>query len=115
MQEKRRFTRYQVPLHFRYENGSPTDYEGYASDVSMSGAKIMVDKARDLYPELPIALYFNLPGKQLRIEAKVAWVVDHMDSKEVGIYFVKCPDAFKEDLYNHISTYYRDELTKRWW
>jgi c-di-GMP-binding flagellar brake protein YcgR len=46
---------------------------------------------------------------------RIAWVAQKEREKEAGINFINLTDVHKEDIYNYIFRYYREELTNKWW
>lgn len=89
MEEKRRYTRLELPLDVDY---NPLDSKGLkqkakAKDISESGISLFLDKQQGLTPEL--ALKINLPGEYepLFIQGKIAWSKELSDKNLVGIKF----------------------------
>ncbi|MFH1875810.1 MAG: PilZ domain-containing protein [Candidatus Omnitrophota bacterium] len=116
MNVARKFVRFSAPVYLKVTTpDSPQSVSAIAKDVSLGGAKIIFDKAFMVERENMFSLFLLLPEKTLPIAGKVMWIKEYSDRKEVGMSFLNMPDAYKEDIYNHIFKYHRGEITKKWW
>jgi c-di-GMP-binding flagellar brake protein YcgR len=116
MEEKRKFARFHTPIYLKYRmSDSSKEYAGIVKDISMGGLRVVVDKALDISLDNVLTLYLLIPDSTLKVSARVAWTKDFEDRKEVGASFVNIPDAYKENIYNYIFKYYRDEVSQKWW
>ncbi|UCC94905.1 MAG: PilZ domain-containing protein [Candidatus Omnitrophota bacterium] len=116
IQERRQFVRFRVPFYLKCSSSKDAEeISAMAKDVSMGGLKVVLDRALDVVPENAILLSFLLPSRTLRVSGKVVWTKSYEDRKEAGVCFINIPDDHKEDIYNYIFKYYREELTRHWW
>lgn len=115
-EERRRSARFKTP--FCIECKHP-DYEqtfsGAIKDVSMTGACVLVDTQSDLPADKPTLLSLIFPDTTLNIQSKVVWQKKVSDKNKVGLTFTKMPDSFKNDIYESVFKYHRDQVTSRWW
>jgi len=117
MDEKRRFVRFQVsfPLKFVQDKLS-SGVKGVVKDISMKGLKVVLDRALQFLSEDLSNFHLTLANeKVLKLSGQVVWQKDYPDRREVGIRFAGIPDDHKEDIYNYIFKYHRQELTENWW
>ncbi len=117
MDEKRGFMRFQVsfPLKFLQEK-LPLAAKGVVKDISMNGLKVVLDRARQFLSEDLSDFYLTLSNdKVLELSGEVVWQKDYPNRREIGIRFAGIPDGHKEDIYNYIFKYHRQELTQKWW
>ncbi|MDP2922834.1 MAG: PilZ domain-containing protein [Candidatus Omnitrophota bacterium] len=116
MPEKRKFTRFKTTLYVKYSHlNNFQDFSAIAQDISMSGIKITLDKSIKICADDFITLYLLIPQITIKVIGKIIWVNDSDNKKEAGIIFINIPDTHKEDIYNYIFRYYREEITNRWW
>jgi len=117
MDEKRGFMRFRVsfPLKFIQDELSAV-VKGIVKDISMSGLKVVLEQARQLLSQDLSNFHLRLDkDKLLKLSGQIVWQKDYPDRREVGIQFVCIPDSNKEDIYNYIFKYHRQELTQQWW
>ena len=116
MPEKRRFARFKTTLYVLYNllNDS-REFSGIAKDISMGGMKLALDKSINISVDDFIALHLLIPQITIRVLGKIIWVNESGQDKDAGVSFVNLSDAHKEDIYNFIFKYYREEITNRWW
>lgn len=114
--EKRRYVRFGSP--FCVELGHP-DFQqrlsGVMKDISFSGSCVLVDTPNNLPAGHTVTLSMLFPDRALNVKAKIIWQKKISDKNKIGISFVNLPDYFKEDIYQSIFKYNRDEITSRWW
>ena len=115
MQERRRFTRWQVNrlAKFRLEQAVEEAF-CHVDDINYKGAQIILDA------KLPEDTAFRLNlrlSEECSFEAEVwvAWhkVVDGIN--HYGIYFSKIRDADKDKIYKFINMHYPSDLKEKWW
>jgi len=117
MNEKRGFMRFQVsfPLKLAQDKLSSA-VKGVVRDISMKGVKVIFDRAPQHLSEDLSKFHLTLDNDKLvKLSGQVVWQKDYPDRREVGIQFAGIPDYHKEDIYNYIFKYHRQELTQRWW
>ena len=117
MDEKRKFIRFRVSFPFKF---AQDEYFPKAKvtvkDINMKGLKVVLDKAFCSLIEKLTKFHLVLPGDNvLEASGEVIWERDYLDRREAGIRFVHIPDGCKENIYNYISKYHRQELTQEWW
>ncbi|UCG34942.1 MAG: PilZ domain-containing protein [Candidatus Omnitrophota bacterium] len=116
MAEKRRFTRFKVSLRAKFTpQDSVHEYDVIGENISMGGVKIALDKNIEVAPGTEMALQLYLPKVVLDLKGKVAWIEEKGKKKELGVKFLQLPDYYKQDIYDYISRYNREQLTSRWW
>lgn len=116
MPENRKFTRFKTTLYVRYSPlNSDREFCAIAKDISMAGIRLLLDKNLSLNADDFITLYLLIPQITIKVTGRVAWSAVKEDEKEIGVNFVNLADAHKEDIYNYIFKYYRQELTNKWW
>lgn len=116
MTENRKFPRFNAPFNLKLSCSEAVEQlSASALDVSMSGVRVAVQKDSQISQDNSLALYFLFPQKTLEIQGKVQWVKDYDDRKELGVLFMKIPDAFKEDIYGFIFKYHRQQFIRNWW
>jgi len=116
MAENRRFARFKVSLRAKCTpQDSVRDYEVIGENISMGGVKIALNKNIEIAPGTEMTLQLYLPQVVLDVKGKVAWIEKKGRKKELGIKFLQLPDYYKQDIYNYISRYNREQLTSRWW
>ena len=116
MTEKRRFARFKVTLRVKCTpQDSVHEYDAIGEDISMGGVKIVLDKSVEIAPETTVALQLYLPKVILEVKGKVAWIEETEDKKKFGIKFQQLPDHYRVDIYEFISRYSREQLTRMWW
>lgn len=116
MDEKRKLVRFNMPIQAKYRPvDSSEEFSVLTKDISMGGARIVIDKDIQIKDAQTASISFLLPDRTLSASAKVSWVKGYEDRVEVGISFVKIEAAHKEDIYNHIFKYHRQEVVGRWW
>ena len=81
----------------------------------MCGISIVLDKNTSLCADDFITLYLLIPQVTIKVMGRIAWVAQKEREKEAGINFINLTDVHKEDIYNYIFRYYREELTNKWW
>lgn len=94
---------------------SRQEYWGVLRDVSMVGARVLLDASMDIPFGSQLSLSMILPDNTLRVSGKVVWTKDAGGRREIGMFFVNIPDSCKENLYNCIFKYYKNEIVRRWW
>lgn len=117
MDEKRGFMRFQVsfPLKFLQEK-LPLAVKGVVKDISMKGLRVVMDRALQFLSEDLNNFNLTLSNeKVLELSGQVVWQKDYPDRREIGIQFAGIPDDHKEEIYNYIFKYHRQELTQKWW
>ena len=117
MDEKRGFMRFQVsfPLKFVQDKLSSA-VKGVVKDISMKGLKVVLDKALQFLSEDLNNFQLILANdKVLKLSGQIVWQKDYPDRRELGIRFAGIPDDHKEDIYNYIFKYHRQELIEKWW
>ena len=113
---ERKFVRFNAPLYLKVSAPDATEgFSAIAKDISMGGVKMVLDTSHQIACDDIFSVFLLLPDKTLPIAGKVMWVKDYGDRKEVGIFFINMPHAYKEDIYNYIFKYHRTEITKKWW
>lgn len=116
MEEKRRFVRFRAPFCISFaDKDSSHELPGVVRDISMGGVRILLDTPLDILPDILVSLYILLPRNTLKLLGRVVWARSRDGRKEIGVCFVHTPDSYKEDIYNNIFKYYREEITRRWW
>ena len=117
MDEKRRFIRFQVSFPLKFvQDKLPLAVKGVVKDISMSGLKVVLDRALQFLSEDLSNFHLTLSNdKVLELAGQVVWQKDYPDRREMGIRFALIPDDHKEDIYNYIFKYHRQELTQKWW
>ena len=116
MEEKRRFVRFRAPfcVHFA-DKDAIQEIPSVVRDISMGGAKIMLDTNEQILSDSLATLHILLPEQTLKLLGRITWVKSHNSRKEIGITFINMPDHYKESIYNTIFRYYKQEITSRWW
>ena len=94
---------------------SAYEFQGIVRDISMGGVRVILDKSIEPLVNCLVDFYLMLPSQTFNISGTIAWAKDCGDKKEIGIRFVHIPDSYKEEIYNYISKYHRQELTQKWW
>ena len=117
MDEKRGFMRFQVSFPLKVaQNELPVSVKGVVKDISMNGLKVILDRTLQVLSEGLNSFYLTLADDNiLEFSGQVIWQKDYPDRREIGIKFVCIPDDHKEDIYNYIFKYHRQELTQKWW
>ncbi|MDP8290447.1 MAG: PilZ domain-containing protein [Candidatus Susulua stagnicola] len=117
MDEKRGFMRFQVafPLKFIQSKLSVT-VKGIVKDISMNGLKVILDRTLQFLSGDSNDFHLTLAADNvLEFSGQIIWQKDYPDRREIGIRFICIPDDHKEDIYNYIFKYHRQELTQKWW
>ncbi len=117
MNEKREFMRFRVSFPFGFnQNEIPSEIKATVKNISMNGLKVVLDKSLHFSGEDLTKFQLILPdNKTLDFSGEVVWQKDFLDRREVGIRFEYISDSHKEDIYNYIFKYHRQELTQKWW
>jgi len=116
MDERRKFIRFRAPFCVEYnDDDSLAESSGVLRDISMGGARVLLDTSSDISRESIASLSILFPDNTLSLRGRTVWVIGRGTKKEVGLYFIKIPDSYKEDIYNNIFKYFREEITQRWW
>ena len=116
MKERRKFTRFKSLFCVQYESEEIKEgSRGVIRDISYGGAKILLDNPNQINLNSLASISIFFPDQSLKTTAKVMWAKDLEQKKEVGFYFVKLRDAYKQTIYNQIFKYFKDEITKKWW
>lgn len=114
--EKRRCVRFKVPFCFDCKH---PDYQqnlsGALKDISMSGACVLIDSNSNLPTDQSVLLSLIFPENVLNVKAKIIWQQKMIDKNKVGVSFLNLPDSFKDDIYDTVFKYHRDQITTRWW
>ncbi|MDD5195711.1 MAG: PilZ domain-containing protein [Candidatus Omnitrophica bacterium] len=113
---QRKFVRFNAPLYLKISFPNKEEsFSAIAKDISLGGAKLVLDLSHKVEREDVLSVFLLLPEKTLNIPGKVVWVKDYIDRKEAGLSFLNFPEIYKEDIYNYIFKYHREEITKKWW
>lgn len=116
MPNNRKFARFKTTLYVRYGRiNSSDELSAIAKDISMGGLKLAVDKSANFSPDDFLILYLLIPQITIKVMGKVVWSSQGEHEKQIGISFINLTDTHKEDIYNYIFKYYREELTNKWW
>ena len=117
MDEKRGFVRFRVSFPFKFVREKlSSEVEGRVKDISMNGLKVVLDKALHFLVEDLANFHLVLPDDRiLKISGEVMWQKDYLNRREIGIRFAHITNDHKEDIYDYISKYHRQELTQKWW
>ncbi|MFH1519214.1 MAG: PilZ domain-containing protein [Candidatus Omnitrophota bacterium] len=117
MDEKREFVRFRVSFPFGFgQDEIPSEIKATVKNISMSGLKVVFDESLHLLAEGLTKFHLILPdNKTLDFSGEVIWQKDFPDRKEAGIRFEYISDSHKEDIYDYIFKYHRQELTQKWW
>tara|TARA_B100000315_G_scaffold259771_1_gene317129 strand:- start:2701 stop:3054 length:354 start_codon:yes stop_codon:yes gene_type:complete len=115
MVERRKYVRFRASFLFKFKNHAPNGAQGVVKDVSMSGLRVVLDKSVELDSNSQLNFYLLLPSQTFEISGETVWVDIFDNRKEAGIHFTNIADSYKEDIYNYISKYYREELVHKWW
>jgi c-di-GMP-binding flagellar brake protein YcgR len=116
MENRRKFVRFNASLLLKFgSEESAYEFQGVVQDISMGGLSVVVDKNLVALVNCRVSFYLLLPSQTFKISGEIAWAQDQGDKKEIGIRFVHIPDSYKEEIYNYISKYHRQELTQKWW
>jgi len=116
MEERRKSTRFKSPFCIQYEpRGIKEEFWGVIRDISYGGVKILLDNSNQVNLNSLASVLIFFPDQSLKTAAKVMWVKDSGQKKEVGLCFVKLRDAYKQTIYNQVFKYFKDEVTKKWW
>jgi len=117
MDEKRGFMRFRVSFPLKFvQKELPLAVKGVVKDVSMNGLRVVLDRALQFLSEDLSSFHLTLANdKVLELSGRVVWQKDYPDRREIGIRFAGIPDDHKEDIYNYIFKYHRQELVQKWW
>jgi c-di-GMP-binding flagellar brake protein YcgR len=116
MEDKRKFARFKAGLLLKFSSDeSAYEFSGVVQDISMGGLSVTLDGAVIPLVNCRVNFYLLLPSQTFKISGEIAWVRSYDGKKDVGIRFVHIPDSYKEEIYNYISKYHRQELTQKWW
>ncbi len=115
MFERRRYVRFKASILLKFQSGFAAGAQGVVTDISMAGAQIALDKAVALAGDCIIHCNLLLPSQTLSFYGKTVWYRLGEDCARVGVYFAVIADSHKEDIYNYISKYFRQELVGKWW
>ena len=114
--EKRQKVRFRAKLPARLVVGeSLCDFQGVVQDINMGGLRVSVDSTFIFVDNRPISIYLFLPNETFEVSGELLWTRYFNGKKELGIRFTRIPDSYKEDIYNFIFKYHRQELTQKWW
>jgi c-di-GMP-binding flagellar brake protein YcgR len=113
--EKRKFVRFNASFLFRINSGSSSLPAGFVTDISMGGLKVVFDAASGFKVGQIISFCLLLPNQTFELAGQIMWSSQRESKEELGISFIRLPDSYKEDIYNHISKYHRSQLTEKWW
>ncbi len=115
MNERRRFTRWQVDRQakFRLEQ-AVEDAFCQVKDINYKGAQVVL--SAKLPEDAAFRLNLRLSDEcSFEAEVWVAWrkVVDGIN--HYGLYFSKIRDVDKDKIYNFICEHYPNDLNEKWW
>lgn len=114
VKECRQYIRFNVPIKVTTKLNNQ-DIVGFTENISMGGAKVVFPQGefvKDSHLEYNMYLP-NLPP--LEIIAQIVWVDNSHKNKILGTKFVIFSDKHKEQIYNYIFNYCREEVISRWW
>lgn len=115
-QERRRCIRFKAPFCIDCKHPeNQQSLSGAIKDISMSGACVLIDFDKDLPADKSILLSLIFPEATLDVKAQIIWQKKEADKNKIGVVFSNLPDHFKNDIYNSIFKYHRDEITSKWW
>lgn len=115
MEQRRRFTRWQVDRQAKVKlEGAETFIDCKVKDISLKGSMLAsaLKLPQDVFLRLSVVL-----SEEATLELEV-WVVWHksVDGHNLyGFYFTKIKDLDKEKIYQFIRKFYPQQLTKQWW
>lgn len=117
MDEKRGFVRFQVSFPLKFiQDKLPLAVKGVVKDISMNGLKVVLGRTLQFLSEDLSNFHLTLADdKVVELSGRVIWQKDYPDRREVGMRFADIPDNHKEDIYNYIFEYHRQELIQKWW
>jgi c-di-GMP-binding flagellar brake protein YcgR len=116
MEERRKFKRFKSPFCVQcVDKESCREFPGVLKDISYGGARVQLYTALDIAKSQEVSLSILLPDTTLKVCAKVSWMSNDKDKREVGVCFAYLCDDDKEAIYNNIFKYFRKELTQKWW
>ncbi|UCG35250.1 MAG: PilZ domain-containing protein [Candidatus Omnitrophota bacterium] len=98
------------PFCILYSNtDSAREIPGVAKDISVDGAKIVLDSSIDIFPGSAISLSILLPETALNISGKVVWERNVGKKKEIGVCFESISKQSQEDIHHYIFKYIKQE------
>ena len=115
MEEKRKFARFDVNFPLKLDLDYTYRQEGTVKDISMKGLRVAVHSSLNILYNNPIDFHLLFPDNILEVCGETVWHKDYEDRKEVGFRFVRILDSQKEEIYNYVSKYHKDNLVLRWW
>lgn len=115
MEERRRFTRWQIGKQARLKvDGNDAPVDCYIADVSLKGLQLR--SPRQLEQGIPIKLNIAISYEfMLNVEASVAWHRVSNEDNIYGISFTRIRDADKEGIYRFVHNNFPEQLTQQWW
>lgn len=118
MAERRRTPRFKAPIHIKYSlpNYSEEEFSALSEDISLGGVKVLLNKAVGTPLHSLVKLNLLLPNQTLSVQGELLWVHDKDSTdKEAGIAFLNIPDSYKEEIFNYIFKYHKEEIMRSWW
>ena len=116
MQERRKFIRFNASFLLKIKATAGVSFlHGIVQNISMGGLRVALDESAGLSVGKMVSCHLLLPAQTFELSGQIAWMRQSCEKQEAGINFFYIPDYYKEDIYNHISKYYRKELTQKWW
>lgn len=114
MYERRRYIRFNTNIGVSTYS-QEQKILGSIENISMGGARLFLPTRQFSCGE-DIDIYLHLPNlPPLKIVSQVIWVKERSEGSNLGIKFVIFPDRYKQDIYEFIFNYYREEILSRWW
>ena len=114
--ERRRYPRFETGIFVKYHRLAENKFiDCCAKDINYKGLRLVIEE--DLSLGDFVQLHLCLPGRpHLEILGKVVWEKQFKPGcKEAGIVFVNLPDHFKDEIFEYIYKYHRQEFIKHWW
>jgi c-di-GMP-binding flagellar brake protein YcgR len=110
MKERRKSVRVGFPFCILYSNvDSAREIPGVAKDISVDGAKIVIDTSIDIFPGSSVSLSILLPETALNISGKVVWERNIGKKRELGVCFERISKQNQENIHHYIFRYIRQE------
>ncbi|MDD5069409.1 MAG: PilZ domain-containing protein [Candidatus Omnitrophica bacterium] len=115
-EDNRRRVRFKAHFYCKcsFNDGSKL-VSAVAKDISMSGLRIIFDSAANISDQAAVPLYLLFPDKTIKALGSLVWIKKYSDRQEAGIVFKNIADFDKEEIYQYIFRYYREEVLGHWW
>ena len=112
MKERRQYVRVGFPFCILYSNtDSVQEIPGVAKDISIDGAKIVLDTSIDIFPGSIVSLSILLPETALNTSGKVVWERNIGRKREIGVCFDNISAKCRQDIDRYVFKYMKNTET----